>query len=81
MSQAHRAFEDLLPAYVLGALEGDEQALLAQHLAVGCADCERELSLLRRDIEALAGSAKPVTPKPSTKEFLLAELRGEIQKR
>ncbi|MBV8202469.1 MAG: anti-sigma factor [Acidobacteria bacterium] len=50
-------FDDLLPAYALGALEGEELRELAAHLAAGCPVCAAELRRLAADVEDLAGVA------------------------
>ena len=43
MTSAHAPrFDDLLPAYALGALDGDELRELEAHLATGCPTCEGE---------------------------------------
>ena len=74
MTSAHAShFDDLLPAYALGALDGDELRELAAHLATGCPTCEGELRRLaaglgRRlgellglpDLRAARGASAPV---------------------
>ena len=55
-------FEELLPAYALGALDGDELRELEEHLTGGCADCDRQLALWEGDLETLAASIVPVEP-------------------
>jgi anti-sigma-K factor RskA len=63
--------DELLPAYALGALEGDELRELERHLAAGCPDCERELALWQGDLEALAESVEPVQPSETTRRRIL----------
>lgn len=53
-------FDDLLPAYALGALDGEELRELAAHLAAGCPVCEAELRRLAAGLEELAGFAAVV---------------------
>jgi anti-sigma-K factor RskA len=50
-------FDELLPAYALGALDGDELRELAAHLAAGCPACEGELRRLAAEVEDLAAAA------------------------
>jgi len=50
-------FAELLPAYALGALDGDELRELAAHLAAGCPVCEGELRRLAAEVEDLAAAA------------------------
>jgi hypothetical protein len=50
-------FAELLPAYALGALDGDELRDLAAHLAAGCPACESELRRLAAEVEVLAAAA------------------------
>jgi hypothetical protein len=58
MTSAHSLrFDDLLPAYALGALDGDELRDLAAHLAAGCPTCEGELPRLAAELEELAVAA------------------------
>jgi Anti-sigma-K factor rskA len=62
MTAAHSPrFDDLLPAYALGALDGDELRDLAAHLAAGCPTCEGELPRFAAELEdlALAAAALP----------------------
>ena len=46
----HSQAEELLPWYATGQLEGDELALVEQHLS-GCAYCRRQLTFERRMVE------------------------------
>ena len=64
-------FEELLPAYALGALDGDDLRELEEHLAGGCAECRRQLDLWHRDLEALAESVTPVEPSETTRARVL----------
>ena len=53
--------DDLVAAYVLGAVSPGEAAVVEQHLA-GCAECralERELRAVEAALPALAGEAEP----------------------
>lgn len=59
--------EDLLPAYALGALDGEDLRELEAHLATGCEECRRQLDLWQGDVETLAASVEPVTPSEETR--------------
>ncbi len=63
--------EDLLPAYALGALDGEDLRELEEHLASGCAECRRQIGLWQRDLEALAESVPPVIPSETTRARVL----------
>lgn len=63
--------EEFLPAYALGALDGEDLRELEEHLASGCADCRRELHLWQRDLEALAESVQPIQPSDTTRARIL----------
>lgn len=68
--------EELLPAYALGALDGDDLRELAAHLETGCAECRRQLDLWERDLEALAASVPPVAPSAVTRQRVLRVAGG-----
>jgi len=67
----HQRLAELLPSYALGALEGEEQAAVEDHLA-DCAECARELAAWRRTAERLADATPPVAPSAVASERLLA---------
>ncbi|MEA2600896.1 MAG: hypothetical protein QOF89_1888 [Acidobacteriota bacterium] len=69
-------FEEVLPAYALGALDGDDLRELEEHLAGGCAECRRQLDLWNRDLEALADSVTPVKPSETTRTRILRVVAG-----
>jgi len=71
-------FEDLLPAYALGALDGDDLRELEEHLAGGCAECRRQLDLWNRDLEALADSVTPVEPSETARARVLRMTAGVV---
>jgi len=64
-------FEELIPAYALGALDGDDLRELEEHLETGCAECRRQLDLWQGDLEELAASVTPVAPSAQTRERIL----------
>ncbi len=80
MSTPHTPrLEELLPAYALGALEGDELRELEEHLAGGCAECRRQIALWQGDLEALAAEVEPVEPSDTTRARIL-RLAGSVER-
>lgn len=72
MSTPHTPrIEELLPAYALGALDGDDLRELEAHLAGGCEECRRQLALWHGDLEALAAEVEPVQPSDVARARLL----------
>jgi len=63
--------DELLPAYALGALDGDELREMEEHLATGCAACRRQIPLWQGDLEELAASVEPVEPSAVTRQRIL----------
>ena len=59
---SHNQFLDLLPSYVLGALDGDDLRRLEQHLEGGCEQCDEELYRSSQDLETLADATLRVEP-------------------
>jgi anti-sigma factor RsiW len=55
----HHDAEELLPWYATGQLEGDELALVEQHLS-GCAYCRRQLAFERRMVDEFAAMSPEV---------------------
>lgn len=55
----HRQAEELLPWYVTGQLEMDEQELVEQHVS-SCAHCRRQLAFERRMVDEFAGLSPEV---------------------
>jgi anti-sigma-K factor RskA len=51
----HDEFDDLAPAYTVGALDGEDRVRFESHLAAGCAVCDASL---RDTAETLAGLAR-----------------------
>jgi anti-sigma-K factor RskA len=64
-------FDELLPAYALGALDGDELRELEEHVATGCPECRRQLDLWQGDLEELAAAVEPITPSATTRARIL----------
>lgn len=67
--------QDLLPAYVLGALEVDEARRVDEHLPT-CGLCRQELHELSDTASALALWAPAVEPRPEVKDRLMARVRA-----
>ncbi len=70
----HDKFTESLAAYALGALDGEDLALLVSHLQAGCETCEQELRELVRISTELAFASDPLRPS----RRLRAELMGRI---
>jgi anti-sigma-K factor RskA len=70
-------FEELLPAYALGALDADDLREMEEHLA-GCEECRRQLALWDLDLESLAASVAPVTPSETTRARVLRLAGGAV---
>ena len=68
--------EELLPAYALGALDGEDLHELEAHLDVGCAECTHQLDLWNRDLESLAASLPPLPPSETTRARILRLATG-----
>lgn len=71
-------FDELLPAYALGALDGDELRELAAHLAAGCPACEGELRRLAAEVEDLAAAAAEL---PESLAAEAPEILGGVKRR
>jgi anti-sigma-K factor RskA len=74
----HEQFAEDLSLYALGALSGDEQTLLEQHLSE-CASCRRELEQLRRDAALLALSTAGPKPPSRSKKRLMEAITQEAR--
>lgn len=70
---------ELLPAYALGALDGGDLRELEAHLAAGCEECRRQLTLWQGDLETLAAGVEPVAPSDVTRARVL-RLAGGAEK-
>jgi anti-sigma-K factor RskA len=64
-------YDELLPAYALGALDGDELREMEEHIAAGCPECRRQIPLWQGDLEELAASVAPVEPSEMTRRRIL----------
>lgn len=70
-TELHHQFSDLLPSYVLGALDGEDLRGLEAHLKAGCTECEAELYRCSRDLEMLADATPPVEPSELLRQRVL----------
>ncbi len=70
----HEELQELLPVYVLNALEGDDAQAVQAHLA-DCETCRRELSALREITADLAQGAAAVEPPAALLSRLLRAVR------
>ncbi|HEY2290748.1 MAG TPA: anti-sigma factor [Thermoanaerobaculia bacterium] len=72
MSTPHTPrIEELLPAYALGALDGDDLRELEAHWLSGCEECRRQLALWQGELETLAAEVEPVQPSDVTRVRVL----------
>jgi hypothetical protein len=79
-SQHSPRFDELLPAYALGVLEGEELRELEEHVAGGCPECRRQIDLWQGDLEELAASVEPIAPSAETRASLLRQVGGGASK-
>jgi Anti-sigma-K factor rskA len=63
--------------YALGALDGDELMTFEAHLADGCPECEQYILKTREALTFLPQALEPVTPPPTVKARLLAQIAAE----
>ena len=76
MASAEQIME-LLPAYVLGALDEEDKQLVAEYLAA-CQLCQTEWQAHQAVFAQLALSAPEAAPPPALKERLMARIRSEV---
>lgn len=70
-------FRELVEAYAIGALEGQERAALEAHLAAGCAACAQALAESRWTVSQLAYLAPEAQPPDLLRGRLLQTVRAE----
>ena len=68
----HDRTAELLEAYVLGALDPPEEAVVDEHLEDGCEDCEESVSALRRIASAIPLAAPLFRTSAALKSRVLA---------
>jgi anti-sigma-K factor RskA len=70
-------FDELLPAYAIGALDGEDLRALESHLP-GCGRCREALRGWQLETEALALAAGPVVPAETTRARLLRAIDADV---
>lgn len=79
-AMTHDAIRELLPLYVLGALQGaGECEVVCGHLATGCLGCTDELSRLARASAAIGGTLAAVSPSAAMRERLEKALQKQAR--
>ena len=66
----HDSVQELLPAYLLDAVDEDDRLRVEEHLLT-CPDCERELAALAPTVEMLALAPAPVAPPARVRDAVL----------
>ena len=74
----HRAWEEELAAYVLGALDPAEREAVERHIA-GCERCRGDLRWIGAAVEVLPASVEPHQPPARLRRRLLAAVRAEAR--
>jgi anti-sigma factor RsiW len=74
----HRAWEEELAGYVLGALDPAEREAVESHVA-GCERCRSDLRWIGAAIEVLPASVEPHEPPARLRRRLLAAVRAEAR--
>lgn len=67
----HDRAAELLEGYVLEALDPPETAVVDEHLDDGCEDCEEELGILRRVVQALPLGSRWIAPREGLRDQIL----------
>jgi anti-sigma-K factor RskA len=75
----HAEMRELLGLHALGALEAEEAAALAKHLA-GCRACREEVSELEQAAAGLAHAVAPLAPSPQVTRRILHTARAETSR-
>src|SRR5450755_4859324 len=76
----HEQYAEDLALYAMGALLGDERAAVEKHLEE-CADCRRELELLRGDMALLAYSSAHSAPPRRSRQRLMDAVQREARRK
>lgn len=72
----HARYEDDLAAFMLGALEGDEEAEFERHLAT-CRHCQARERWLRASVDVLPSAVEQLEPPPAMRDRLMETVRRE----
>jgi anti-sigma-K factor RskA len=70
------SWEQQLPAYALGALDGEEARVLEAHLGE-CERCRERLRWLQPAVDVIPASVEQLQPRPELKAALMEAVRGE----
>jgi len=70
-------FRELIQAYALGALDGEDRAAFEAHLATGCSDCAKTVEEARWLVSQLAYLAPEATPSDMLKGRLMQTVHAE----
>jgi anti-sigma-K factor RskA len=76
VSDLHQ-FREMVEAYALGALDGEERSAFEAHLASGCAECEQALREARWLVSQLAYLAPDSAPSQELKNRLMRTVGSE----
>jgi len=72
----HNEFKEMIPTYVLSALDAEENRALSEHLSQ-CAECQRELENWQGTAAILSLDAQPLEPSPQVRERIMATIQAE----
>jgi anti-sigma-K factor RskA len=72
----HNKFEELLPIYALGALDGDELREMEEHLKSGCTLCKEMLKENEEVLSSILYSAPTTSPSPRVKKRLFEKIKA-----
>ncbi len=73
--EAREHATDLLPAFALGCLDGEDLVWVTDHL-MSCAECQAELEAYYDVTSGLAQAVAPVEPGQTAKTRLLERIRS-----
>ena len=73
----HDELLELAEVYALGGLSPEDRALLAEHVADGCRECETALGSASRLADELLLAVTPVQPSPGVRARLMDRVRSE----
>ncbi len=77
----HDKFEEIIPIYALGALEGSDLQDLKDHLKTGCTVCEALLRENERLASTISYSVTGPLPAPSVKDRLFEKIHRDQETR
>jgi anti-sigma-K factor RskA len=72
----HEEFKEMIPTYVLSALDGEENRALSEHLSQ-CGECQRELENWQATAATLSLGAQPLEPSPEVRDRIMSAIREE----